>query len=143
MHVRVAIVATVVALGTVAVPSGLAAQGRGDDRSRQRPAEGFACNPDNLTSFTGVVAGYSRQAGRTTLRIRTDWDTTEDVTIAHPGTDDPSAFFRYEGRAFTPADWSRVEREKGVLQPARRATAWVCADGKVLVDWAVPSERRR
>ena len=33
------------------------------------------------------------------MRVRTDEETTENVTLRHPGTDDPSAFFRVAGRA--------------------------------------------
>src|SRR4051812_4341380 len=76
------------------------AQARPQESSRQRPLESFACSRDNLTTYTGVVTDYRRANGETTLRIRTDWDTTEQVTLKHPGTDDPSAFFHIEGRPF-------------------------------------------
>lgn len=115
--------------------------GRVSDQTRQRPPEAFACAPNDLTVYTGVVTRYQRERGVTTLRIRTDWETTEDVTLRHPGTDDPSASFRYAGKPFTAADWVRVERSKGVLRAGIRAAAWVCADGKVLVDWSVPKEK--
>src|SRR6186713_2891173 len=59
--------------------------------ARQQPLEGFACSRDNLTSYSGEVIEYRRAVGETTLRIRTDWDSTERVTLKHPGTDDPSA----------------------------------------------------
>jgi len=109
--------------------------------ARQQPLEGFACSRDNLTSYSGEVIEYRRAVGETTLRIRTDWDSTERVTLKHPGTDDPSAFFRIEGRPFNAAsDWSRIEQRKGVLVPAARAAAWVCSDGRVMVDWGAPKE---
>ena len=108
---------------------------------RQRPLEGFACSRDNLTTYTGVVIEYRRAVGETTLRIRTDWDTTERVALKHPGTDDPSAFFRLEGRPFNAAsDWKQIEQRKGVLLPGARAAAWVCSDGQVMVDWGAPKE---
>ena len=105
-----------------------------------RAPEAFACNRNDLTNYVGVVIGYSREANRTTLRIRTDSETTESVTLRHPGTDDPSAFFRFGGKSFVATDWIRIERSKGVLQPATRAVAWVCTDGQVMVDWEAPKE---
>jgi hypothetical protein len=80
--------------------------------------------------------------GTTTLRIHTDEDTTEQVSLSHPGTDDPSAHFRMLGEPFTPADWSRVESRKGVLRAGTRAAAWVCSDGRVMIDWGVLSDTR-
>ena len=115
--------------------------GHAQEPARQRPAESFACSRDNLTVYTGVVIEYRRAMGQTTLGIRTDWDTTERVTLKHPGTDDPSAFFRLAGRPFNPAsDWTQIEQRKGVVRPGARASAWACSDGKVMVDWGVPKE---
>ena len=108
--------------------------------SRQRPPDGFACATNDLTAYTGVVVRYQRERERTTLRIRTDWDTTEDVAVPHHGAADPAASFRYSGRPFTAKDWERIEKSTGVLRPSTRATAWVCKDGSVLVDWAAPKE---
>lgn len=110
------------------------------DQTRQRAPEGFTCARNDLTVYTGVVTLYQRLRGRTTLRIRTDSDTTENVTLTHAGTDDPSASFRYKGKPFTAADWVRIERSKGVLRIGTRAAAWVCSDGKVMVDWGVRKE---
>ena len=111
-----------------------------DGGSRPRPIEGFNCPANNLTSYTGVVTRYTREVGKTTLRIRTDWDTTENVTLTHPGTDDGSAMFRVNGAPFTAADWARIEQRKGVLVDKARAAAWVCSDGRVIVDWNAPKE---
>jgi hypothetical protein len=110
--------------------------------SRQRAPDTFACDRNNLTVYTGVVRTYQRRAGSTTLQIRTDFDTTEQVTLRHPGTDDPSAHFRMLGEPFTAADWNRIEVKKGVLRDGTRAAAWVCSDGRVMVDWGVPSDTR-
>jgi len=110
------------------------------EQGRQRAPEGFACDRNDLTVYTGVVSRYQRARGRTTLRVRTDWETTEAVTVLHTGTDDPSASFRYMGNPFTTRDWARIEKSKGILRPGIRAAAWVCADGKVLIDWGAPKE---
>lgn len=128
-----AFVVALIAVGTV----GAAAQA-----GRQRAPQTFACDPNHLTSYTGVVVRYTRQVGSTTLRIKTDEDTTETVTVKHPGTDDPSSLFRYQTEPFTAAHWARIERSKGVLLPNTRAAAWVCDDGQVMVDWGVRSDVR-
>jgi hypothetical protein len=133
-----AIVVALATLACVAAPDELPDQRAA--QPRQRPPEAFACAPNDLTAYTGVVVRYQRDRERTTLGIRTDWDTNEDVTVAHPGAADAAAFFRYAGRPFTAADWERIESSPGVLRPSTRATAWVCSDGKVLIDWAAPKE---
>ena len=110
---------------------------------RQRPPEAtgaFTCDRNNLTVYTGVVTSYRRHAGETSLRIHTDENTNERVLLKHPGTDDPSARFRMNGEPFTLADWTRIESRKGVLRDGTRASAWVCEDGQVLVDWGVRRE---
>lgn len=110
--------------------------------TRQRAPDTFACDRNTLTAYTGVVTNYQRRVGETTLQIRTDFDTTEQVTLRHPGTDDPSAHFRMLGEPFTAADWNRIESQKGVLRAGTRAAAWVCNDGRVMVDWGVLSDTR-
>ena len=98
-----------------------------------RPAgAAFSCDRNNLTVYTGVVR-YRRLAGRTTLRIRTDAETTENVTLRHTGTDDSSVLFTMQGEPFKTSDWSTIETSKGVLRPGVRASAWVCADGQVMI----------
>ena len=116
-----------------------ASQPRGGE-GRTRPPEAFTCRPDDLTSYTGRVTDYRRESGRTRIRIRTDWDTDEKVTIRHPGNDDPSPWFRFRGQMFADSDWSQVEVRHGKLHPGIRATAWVCRDGRTIVDWEVPRE---
>jgi len=109
---------------------------------RQRAPESFACDRNNLTVYTGVVISYQRRQGTTTLRIRTDETTTEQVSLSHPGTDDPSPFFRMMSEPFTPADWNKIEERKGVLRKGTRAAAWVCSTGRVMVDWGVLGDTR-
>ena len=127
-----------VLMGVTACADGQPRQAPGT--ARMRPPGEFACNRNDLTNYVGVVIAYRREMSSTTLRIRTDADTTESVVLPHPGTDDPSALFRFGGKAFTAADWTRIERSKGVLRPATRAVAWVCTDGQVMVDWEAPKE---
>jgi len=108
--------------------------------SRTRPPQSFDCQPNALTSYSGVVVDYRRETGRTRLRIRTDWESSERVTIRHPGSDDPSPWFRYAGGIFADSDWGRIESGHGRLRAGTRATAWVCADGRTVVDWHAPKE---
>ncbi len=123
----------------IVVMTGVAGYAQG---ARQRAPQSFSCDTNHLTSYTGVVIRYTRQVGSTTLRIKTDDDTTENVTVKHPGTDDPSALFRYQTEPFTSAHWARIERSKGVLIPNTRAAAWVCDDGQVMVDWGARPDVR-
>lgn len=138
MNSRILIAAVAASLLSLASADG---QQRPAPPQRQRPPEGLACPANDLTAYTGVVVRLRREPGRTVLRIRTDWDTTEDVEVRHPGTDDPAAFFRYAGRPFSTKDWGLLESSPGVLRPATRATAWVCKDGTVRVDWGAPKEQ--
>lgn len=109
---------------------------------RVRPPPAVACARDHLTLYAGLVLSYYRGADRTELRIRTDWDTTEDIAIAHPGSDDPARWFLIRGEPFEPADWGRIEEHPGKLRHGIRAAAWVCDDGRnPIVDWNPPRER--
>ena len=109
--------------------------------ARVRPPAAVECARDHLTAYVGVVLGYRREADRTSIRIRTDWGTTEDVTIAHPGSD-PGRWFLVEGQPFQPADTARIEGRPGKLRAGVRAAAWVCDDGRnPIVDWNPPRER--
>jgi hypothetical protein len=108
------------------------------ESSRIMPPEVLKCDRSDLTSYDGRVLVYRRRRGKTFLRVRTNYETTEDVTIRHPGTDDPSKFYLLNGVAFTKDDWGRIEKRKGVLKDAMRANVWVCR-GKPsiqpVVDW--------
>ena len=110
--------------------------------ARVLPPAVVACPRDHLTFYSGLVLRYRRGVDRTELRVRTDWDTTEDVAIAHPGLDDPSAWFLIGGKPFEPTDWARIEERPGRLQTGTRAAAWVCDDGRnPIVEWSPPRER--
>ena len=118
-----------------------AAGGAGSPRRPQgriMPPSNLKCDRSELTSYDGRVTAYRRRKGSTFLRIRTNSDTTEEVTIRHPATDDPSAFYLLKGESFTKSDWRLIERRKGVLRPGMRANVWVCRDNpsvQPVVDW--------
>jgi hypothetical protein len=110
--------------------------------ARVRPPAQIECARDrhHLTSYTGSVLSFVRGTDRTTMQIRTDWDTTEEVVITHKGSD-PVRWFLLHGSPFGQADWTRITDADGQLRKGMRATAWVCSDGSnPIVDWDVPRE---
>ena len=116
------------------------AQRGGEARGQGRimPPPGLKCDRSSLTSYDGRVLAYRRRKGSTFLRIRTNFDTTEEVTIRHPGTDDPSEFYLHNGEPCQKNDWRRIETRKGVLKKDMRANVWVCRDDpsvQPVVDW--------
>ena len=102
------------------------------------PPSQLKCDRDDLTSYDGQVLAYRRRKGSTFLHIRTNFDTTEEVTIRHPGTDDPSDFYLLNGKTFTRSDWRRIEKRTKVLRRGMRANVWVCRGNpsiQPVVDW--------
>jgi hypothetical protein len=105
---------------------------------RIMPPTGLQCARNDLTVYDGKVLAYRRRKGRTTLRIRTNFDTIETIAIRHPGTDDPSAFYLINGKPFMRSDWRRIEKKRNILRPKMRANVWVCRDKpeiQPVVDW--------
>ena len=108
------------------------------DRGRIMPHPQLKCDRNNLTLYDGKILAYSRRKGGTFLRIRTNFDTTEEITIRHPRTDDPSEFFLVNGNAFTRSDWRRIEKRPKILRRGMRANVWVCRGNpsiQPVVDW--------
>ena len=106
------------------------------------PPATLKCDRSDVTLYDGRVLTYRRQKGKTFLRVRTSFDTTEEANIIHPGTDDPSKFYLINGEAFTREDWKRIERRKGVLKNGMHANIWVCRENpsiQPVVDWRPPS----
>ena len=105
---------------------------------RIMPPAQLKCDRSDLTSYDGRILVYRRRTGSTFLRIRTNFDTTEEVTIRHRGSDDPSRFYLINGEAFTKSDWRRIERKPRVLKSGMRANVWVCRENRAIqpvVDW--------
>lgn len=105
---------------------------------RIAPPSALTCDRSDVTLYDGKVLTYRRRKGSTFLRVRTSFDTTEVVTLHHPGTDDPAAFFLLNGGPFGKSDWGKIERRKGVLRPGIQANVWVCRGNPAiqpLVDW--------
>ena len=105
---------------------------------RIMPPPELKCDRNDLTLYDGRILAYRRRLGKTFLRIRTNYDTTEEVTVRHRGTDDPSKFYLLNGQPFLKSDWRRIEKSKGVLKAGMRANVWVCRDNpsiQPVVDW--------
>jgi rhodanese-related sulfurtransferase len=126
--------------GMTSMPSSSGAMPASASRGRLMPPPQIRCDRNEVTVYNGRVLSYSRTTGRTTLRIRTDSDTTGSVTLTHPKSSDPSRWFLVNTEPFRAADWKRIETRKGVLRAGMRANAWVCTDGKAIVDWR-PDEK--
>lgn len=102
------------------------------------PPTALKCDRNELTSYDGRILAYRRRRGSTFLRIRTNYDSTEEVTIHHPGTNDPSKFYLINTEPFGKDDWKRIERTRGVLKRGMRANVWVCEGNpsiQPVVDW--------
>ena len=105
---------------------------------RLMPPPQLKCDRNDLTSYDGRILAYRRRVGSTFLRIRTNFDTTEEVTIRHRGSDDPSRFYLINGEPFMKSDWRRIERRTRVLKSGMRANVWVCRGNPTIqpvVDW--------
>ena len=126
----------IVAVTILSVP--VTADSFPQEPGRLMPPAQLKCDRNDLTSYDGRVLTYRRRRGSTFLRMRTNFDTTEDVTIRHPRTNDPSRFYLINGAAFTRNDWSRIEKRAYVLRPGMRANVWVCRgkpEIQPVVDW--------
>ncbi|MDQ3667435.1 MAG: hypothetical protein M3410_12830 [Acidobacteriota bacterium] len=109
-----------------------------EPRGRIIPPSGLKCHRNDLTVYDGKVLAYRRRRGSTFLRLRTNFDTTEAVTIRHAGTEDPSQFYLLHGEPFTRSDWRRIEKRRKVLKIGMRANVWVCRGNpsiQPVVDW--------
>ena len=106
-----------------------------DRGGRLAPPASVSCRRDDLTVYAGSVRAYHREKDKTTITIATTAGTVEHVTVRHSGSPDASRFYLVNGTPFTPIDWNRIERRKGELLPDMGARAWVCTDGRIVIDW--------
>lgn len=108
-------------------------------QGRLAPPASIKCPHNNLTVYEGRVTSYSRNARRTFLRMRTDADTNESVTIRHGRSASPLKWFLLRAEPFKASDWKLIETGRGRLRPGVRAHVWVCDDGSnPIVDWQPP-----
>lgn len=113
--------------------------GNAASQGRLAPPESVKCPHNDLTVYEGRVIAYRRDVSRTFLRIRTDAETTESVTIRHGRARSPVKWFLLRAEPFQPSDWKLIEARRGRLRPRLRVHAWVCTDGSnPVVDWQPP-----
>ena len=106
------------------------------EAGRLRPPDAVGCARDHLTAYVGRVVAYQRGPRSLSLRIRTDWDTTEEVRLSAPEGGTLARRFLLDGAPFGDGDWAAIETGPGRLRPSMRAAAWVCDDGSPpLIDW--------
>jgi len=97
------------------------------------------CPRNNLTLYNGEVLFLSRGKGITIIRIRTEYETTEQVTIAHAKANTPLPWFRLYGKPFGQSAWSLIESRRNHIKKGMKANIWVCNDGSnPIVDWQPP-----
>jgi len=130
--------ACVIAQLALSAGYGGAAQAQ-EPAGRLRPPPTLHCERNQLTSHTGVLKAYDRDAGVLRLSIHTDEDTDETVELPQSGTDASRAFL-LNGGPFNNPDWARLESSPGVAREGLRLTAWVCLDGRTppVIDWHFP-----
>ncbi|HEX8473544.1 MAG TPA: hypothetical protein VF666_05895 [Pyrinomonadaceae bacterium] len=112
---------------------------RGQGGRRLAPPAAVTCPLDNLTVYEGRIIAYRRSASRTFIRIRTDADTTESVTLEHRRARSPMQWFLLRAEPFKSGNWKLIEVRNGRLRPHMRAHIWVCTDRRnPVVDWQPP-----
>lgn len=112
-------------------------------QGRVAPLTQVSCPRNNLTVYSGRVIGYERKDGKTLIRIRTDWDTVENVVLQSARRNELIRMFLLRGETFDADDWVKIETAKGRLLPNVRVNAWVCDNGAPpLLDWR-PGETDR
>ncbi|HEV3469493.1 MAG TPA: hypothetical protein VG148_09255 [Pyrinomonadaceae bacterium] len=120
-------------------PAALDSRAASQERTGRLAPPPLSCPRDQTTSFTGRVFAYRRGAGRVSVSVRTDEETTEHFTLRYGRRGNPKRLFLLRGEAFTRRDWSLIETRPGKLRPGIRATVWACYDGDEpeaeLIDW--------
>lgn len=109
-------------------------------QDRLRPPNTVQCDRNHLTSFTGAVVKYQRNANGLDITVHTDFDTTESFHLRGTKSELEGQFLIGRQR-FKPADWKRIESSPKHLKANMRATAWVCEQPQsVIVEWEAPKE---
>ena len=109
---------------------------------RPRPPASLKCTRDHLTAYQGRVLDYKRGAQEIAVRVRTDDDTTESVSLKWTASEKPEAWLLLRGEPFKADDWKLIESGPGKLHDGVRVIAWVCDDGsRPVLDWR-PAERQ-
>ena len=103
---------------------------------RLAPPAQVQCDRNQLTSYSGTVSTFDRQADTTHIEITTDWGSVEAFALPHPDGG-PEQHFLLWGEPFKAEDWAQIEVEPGQLAEGLQAIVWVCEDESIMpvVDW--------
>lgn len=104
-------------------------------QGRLRVPEFVHCDPNLLTSWTGVVTRYRHQGDSLSLTLATDAGTTETVNLEGNAHNELLSQLFFYGSPFKTDNWHQIESAPGVLREGIRLTAWVCTDAPTLLDW--------
>jgi hypothetical protein len=108
---------------------------------RPRPPASLTCTRDHLTAYQGRVLDYKRGPQEITVRILTDEDTNESVSLKWTAAEKPETWLLLRGAPFKSDDWKLIESGPGKLNDGMQIIAWVCDNGsKPVLDWR-PAER--
>jgi len=131
-----------VVLSCVLLSAGAGGATMVDAAQRLRPPASIKCTRDHLTAYQGRVLEYKRSAQEIAVRIRTDEDTTENVSLKWAGAEKPEAWLLLRGEPFKTEDWKLIESGPGKLIDGTRIVAWVCDDGsRPVLDWRPPERQ--
>ncbi len=98
-------------------------------QGRYMPPPAVGCDRNQLTSYTGKVTRYTRQADKISLTLKTDDETVESISLR------PGDKILLDAHQMTKDDWKLVEEKEGKLRPRMRATVWICRGGRPVLDW--------
>ena len=101
-------------------------------RGRYMPPPAVQCDRNQLTSYTGEVTRYTRQAGKISMKLKTDEQIVQAVSLR------PDDKLLLNAREMQKDDWKLVEVREGKLRPGMRATVWFCRGGRPVLDWQPP-----
>lgn len=109
----------------------------GDGAGRLRPPASLKCDRNRLTSYSGAVTSFRISRGRTTISLRTDWDSTETFTLRHPRRNrTPYELMLLRAEPFNQRDRAEVFTSNGRVKANMRANVWVCEDvANPVIDW--------
>jgi hypothetical protein len=150
------LLAIIFACGLFAMASPARAQGRPQLSTRENEEQnnarqgrrlaapsGLDCDRDHITSFTGRVLAYSRQAGQISIRVRTDEGTTENFTISYAQAQELLKRVKLNGQKLRQEELEKIEARWRREKRSVRVTVWACYDkdwrkpAAVLIDWQI------
>jgi hypothetical protein len=110
-------------------------------QGRLRPPDAVKCDRNQLTSFSGAVTQWSRNANSAQLSMDTDSGTKEAFTLRFDKAAPVENWFLLGGELFRDQDWQKVELSVGRLRPGIQAIVWICEGAaNPIIDWRLPPQ---